>query len=167
MKNNIFFFFIFLLSIAGLYIYFSAEAAIGIDKGYTMANITFPAHPKQAASLYDYSSDYILLEVWATWCPNCRRENKAMIPTIDRHKNSLKVIAISLDSDAALWETIKRQEMSSAIDHYRDSSGWDSKYAAQLKIESLPFNILMDRDFLIVDKNVSPEKLAKHLEQRH
>jgi thiol-disulfide isomerase/thioredoxin len=167
MKNNIFFFFIFLLSIAGLYIYFSAEAAIGIDKGYTLANINFPAHPKEAASLYDYSSDYILLEVWATWCPNCRRENKAMIQTIDRHKNSLKVIAISLDSDSTLWETVKRQEMSSAIDHYRDSSGWDSKYATLLKIESLPFNIFMDRDFLIIDKNVSAEQLEKLMQKSH
>lgn len=166
MKNNIFLLFAFLMALAVTYIYFSAKPAIGIDKGYTMPNIILSAAQKKAMSLYDYSSDYILLEVWATWCPSCRRENKAMITTIDHYKNSLKVIAISLDSDAALWEIVKRQEMSSAIDHYRDSSGWDSKYASQLKIESLPFNILMDRDFLIVDKNVSAEQLAKHLEQR-
>lgn len=165
MKNIIFFLFVSFLVIAGLFIYFTGEVAIGLDKGYTMPNLILPDAKNQKQALYDYSSDYILLEVWATWCPNCRRENKAMIPTIDRYQKSLQVIAISLDSDSALWEKVKRDEMSPHILHYRDPAGWNSKYAEQLKIEELPFNILMNKEFLIIDKNVYAEKLAKLLQQ--
>nr|WP_281721407.1 TlpA disulfide reductase family protein [Nitrosomonas nitrosa] len=53
-------------------------------------------------TLRQFRGRIVLLNVWATWCPTCRRE----LPTLDRFQKKLggkdfEVVALSIDRDGA------------------------------------------------------------------
>lgn len=53
-------------------------------------------------TLRQFRGRIVLLNVWATWCPTCRRE----LPTLDRLQKKLggkdlEVVALSIDRDGA------------------------------------------------------------------
>lgn len=43
----------------------------------------------------------VVVEIWASWCPFCRRQNPHLQALADRHRGTLTVLALSIDKDAA------------------------------------------------------------------
>ncbi|MBI1964612.1 MAG: TlpA family protein disulfide reductase [Betaproteobacteria bacterium] len=66
----------------------------------TLPNIAFEDGAGRKLTLADFRGKVVLLNVWATWCPPCRRE----MPALDRLQQQLggpgfEVVALSIDSD--------------------------------------------------------------------
>ncbi|MGM9714220.1 MAG: TlpA family protein disulfide reductase [Prevotella sp.] len=53
---------------------------------------------------------YVILDFWASWCSDCRREIPSMKRLADEYKDyNLKVIGISYDTDATAWKNCVSQ----------------------------------------------------------
>jgi thiol-disulfide isomerase/thioredoxin len=42
----------------------------------------------------------VVVEIWASWCPFCKRQNPHLQALADRHRGTLTVLALSIDKDA-------------------------------------------------------------------
>ncbi|CAG0948187.1 Thiol:disulfide interchange protein DsbE [Burkholderiales bacterium] len=41
----------------------------------------------------------VVVELWATWCPFCKRQNPHLQALADRHRGTLTVLALAIDKD--------------------------------------------------------------------
>lgn len=105
--------------------------------------IAFETGDGPPLSLSDFRGRFVLLNVWATWCPPCRKE----MPSLDRLQANLggddfEVVALSIDSKGA--ELVKPFFASVGVARlavYLDRTG---SVMPALRIAGLPTTILID-----------------------
>lgn len=137
-----------------------ARAAV-VDAGSSTAALIFNIHPQpralpnvrfadgngRAMTLQDFRGKFVLLNIWATWCPPCRLE----MPTLDRLQARLggpdfEVLALSIDQGPQSLYLVQEFYLQSAVKSlatYIDSSGGASR---DLGAAGLPTTLLIDRD---------------------
>jgi peroxiredoxin len=108
---------------------------------------------------------YVLLEFWASWCPDCRKENPALVKTYNRYKSKgFDIFAVSLDRDRDRWvKAIAKDGL--AWTHVSDLKRWDSGPAALYGVRAIPANALISKDGVIVARNLSSDELDATLQK--
>lgn len=107
--------------------------------------VSFEDDQGRPRSLADFRGKVVLLNIWATWCPPCRRE----MPSLDRLQSRLggpdfEVAALSIDR--AGIDVVRRFYAEAGIRNlaiYIDSSG---KASRELGATGLPSTLLIDRE---------------------
>jgi peroxiredoxin len=107
---------------------------------------------------------YLLLEFWASWCPDCRRENPGIVKAYNRYKGKgLDILAVSLDRDKKPWvNAIAKDQL--AWTQVSDLKRWDSGPAALYGVRSIPANVLIDKSGFIIARNLYGEALEGFLQ---
>ena len=116
----------------------------------------------QLSKLY---ANYLLLDFWASWCPSCREENPELVVVYnDFNKKGLQILGVSFDKDHEKWvKAIEKDKLS--WKHVSDLKGWNNAAGEIYGIRSIPSNILIDKNGVIVAKNLSSRKLRAKLSQ--
>lgn len=97
-------------------------------------------------SLSDFEGQHVLVNVWATWCPPCRKE----MPALDRLQAKLgatpepKIIAISVD--AISFDQLRAYYSVHEIRNLALYNGNENDVLAALGIGGLPTTLLIDHD---------------------
>ena len=66
--------------------------------------ITDAAHPG-GLSLSSLRGKYVVLEFWASWCPDCRRATPAMVAMHEEYAPlGVEFVGVSFDTDSAAWQ---------------------------------------------------------------
>ncbi|MDR1937770.1 MAG: AhpC/TSA family protein [Tannerellaceae bacterium] len=106
---------------------------------------------------------YILLDFWASWCGPCRRENPNIVKNYNEYKDKgFDVFSVSLDKTKEAWiKGIEEDQLTWT--HVSDVLFWDSAPAKLYGIRAIPANFLVDKDGIIVAKNLRGEELGKTL----
>lgn len=124
-------------------------------------------HPNQDGELVKFSSftgeKYVLLDFWAGWCAPCRRENPHLVKLYDQYKDKgFDIFGVSLDR--------RRQEWLDAIEadglkwpQVSDISGWENPVARMYGIQSIPANLLISPEGVIIAKNLRASELETKL----
>jgi thiol-disulfide isomerase/thioredoxin len=116
-------------------------------------------------SVRSIDAKYILVEFWASWCPPCRGFNPELVRVYDRfHANGFEIFSISLDQEPSKWQGAVKKDNLHWPYHICEFKGWDSYWAKQYNIESIPNNILFDKNGNIIARGMEPAQLAKLLE---
>ncbi len=116
-------------------------------------------------SLSSFKGKYVLLTFWASWCKPCREENPGLVKVYDEFENrGFKILSVSLDqpnghknwliailADGLRWT------------HVSDLKFWNNAVARQYGVLMLPQNYLIDKDGIIIAKNLEPAGLAERL----
>ena len=107
------------------------------------------------ASLSDYRGKVVVLNLWGTWCPPCRRE----IPELVELQDSLlqreaTVVSIAVDSGAE--ESIRSFADEFGIDYPIWLSGTD-EVVRLFKAIGFPFTLLIDRQGVIRKQYLGPQ----------
>ncbi|MDR1344918.1 MAG: AhpC/TSA family protein [Tannerellaceae bacterium] len=106
---------------------------------------------------------YVLLDFWASWCGPCRRENPNIVKTYNEYKDKgFDVFSVSLDKTKDAWiKGIADDNLTWT--HVSDVLFWDSAPAKLYGVRAIPANFLIDKDGIIVAKNLRGEDLGKTL----
>lgn len=102
----------------------------------------------------------VLIQFWASWCPDCNREMPVMLSTYQQfHARGLEVIGVSLDKDrAALLATVKKRGI--FWPQYFDGKYWDNEVAVRYGVRGVPELWLVNADGRVVATGVQADQLA-------
>ncbi|MDR1331934.1 MAG: AhpC/TSA family protein [Tannerella sp.] len=106
---------------------------------------------------------YVLLDFWASWCPPCRQENPHLVALYNEYKNKgFDILSVSLDRTKDAWlKGIADDNLTWT--HVSDLKYWHSAPAALYGVRAIPSNFLIDRDGVIVAKNLDGNELDEKL----
>ncbi len=113
--------------------------------------------------LSDLKGKTVLLEFWASWCGPCRQENPNLVRTYEEfNSKGFEVFAVSLDEDKYSWlKAIEKDSLN--WEHVSDLKGQGNEASLIYGISGIPDNFLIDRNGIIIDRNLRGEKLNEKL----
>ena len=133
--------------------------------GERLPSVAIPDLAGGNRSLAEFRGKYVVLDFWATWCPDCREEMPAMKELYGKYASDRIVfVGVSFDTDRRKLEAylvqneIKWLQLSD-FQHKRDSA-----LAEKYKIRWIPAIYLVDPEGRVVLSTVMTDKLAKALE---
>ena len=108
-----------------------------------------------------------ILDLWASWCAPCRRENRDfLVPLWDQyHGQGLQIIGYALDGSEGAWKKAIEKDGASRWLHASHLQGDDAPLLETLRIQTIPSNFILDGEGKVVAKNLHGEELLKFVEE--
>lgn len=141
-----------------------AQQRLKTAVGAKAPNFTLQTPKGDTLSLEDLKGQYVLVDFWASWCRPCRAVNPYLVSVYNQYKDKgIEFLGVSLDKTKPKWEAAIAQD-GLTWKHVSDLRGWQS-YAAKLYgVNSIPANILLDKNGVIVAKNLHGVYLGKKID---
>jgi len=116
-------------------------------------------------SLNSFRGKYVLLDFWASWCRDCRIENKNLVKVYEKFKNQedLVVLSVSLDFDKENWIKTIGIDGLAWPNHVSDLKKWKSPVAKAYGVRSIPQVFLIDKEGNIIAEGLTGSKLEERL----
>ena len=114
-------------------------------------------------SLSTLKGKYILVDFWASWCGPCRRENPNIVAALNQFKDKgFTVFGVSYDNKKDSWLKAIADDH---LDWYQvsDLQGWKNSTSDQYGIKAIPSNVLIDKNGIIIAKNIFGKNLTATL----
>ena len=127
--------------------------------------ITNADHP-EGISLSAFRGQYVVLEFWASWCPDCRRETPTMVDLYETYApRGVQFVGVSFDTDSATWQNYVRQNgmdwiQYSELKKWKNGTTLDGPY----KVNWIPTFYLIDPQGNIAASSVGTDKIKAALE---
>ena len=107
--------------------------------------------------LKNITTNYILIDFWASWCAPCMSAIENNIrPYAESNGDRLTVCAISIDKDYTAWKNaINKLQTEKLFHHYQlqQPSTEYKRTLAEFGIKAIPFTILLDKERNIIAVN--------------
>lgn len=114
------------------------------------------------SDIFKSKTKIVILDFWASWCPDCRKDNVGLVAVYNEFKDKgLDVVSVSLDTDADAWKKAIKDDNLAWNHHVSDLKGWSNSVAELYTIAYIPQNFIIDRNGVIVEKNLTNEKLRE------
>ena len=117
--------------------------------------------------LSDFRGKYVVLEFWASWCPDCRKDMPEVKALYERYgKKGVQFIGISFDTDKAAWSNYIAKNGLSWL-HTSELVKWKkgTKIDQAYQVQWIPTYYLLDPEGKVVLGTVMLEKLKTELER--
>lgn len=132
------------------------------DVGKDYIDFTLNNTEGQAITISDIVNDnnLVMIDFWASWCPDCRVENPNVVAVYNDFKDKgLEIISVSLDTDKDAWLKGIKEDNLYWENHLSDLKGWNCVPATEYGVAFIPQNVLINNNGKIVAKNLNGEEL--------
>lgn len=118
--------------------------------------VSFANSDGQQRSFSDFKGKHILVNVWATWCPPCRKE----MPALNRLQAKLSPIAepevVAISVDPVSFDQLRAFYSVRGIGNMAIYKGDETDVFQALRISGLPKTLLIDRDGQEIGRLIGP-----------
>jgi len=136
-----------------------------VEVGQPAVDFTLNDPDGQPVKLSSKFGKYLLVDFWASWCGPCRQENPHVVAVFKKYgSRGFDVFGVSFDKEKDKWlKAVKDDHL--AWTHVSDLKGWGNEAGKLYGINSIPSNVLLDKEGKIIAKNLRGEELGKKLEE--
>ena len=125
-----------------------------IQPGFKVPNFTFPDINGREVSLSSQRGKVVLVNVWATWCPPCRREMPSMQRLYEKFKGkNFEILAVSIDSEGREAVEPFMRKMNLTFPALLDPG---ETIRPLYGITGVPESFIIDQQGILVEKIIGP-----------
>ena len=126
-----------------------------VNNGEKAPDFTLADTSGNQISLSQFKGKYVLIDFWASWCRDCRIENKNLVKVIEKYKNDdLIVLSVSLDFDKENWKKTIISDGLNWPHHVSDLKKWQSPVVKSYGVREIPATFLVDKNGNIIAKKL-------------
>lgn len=130
--------------------------------GQPVPDFPLPMRSGDTTRLYQLLGQRLtLLDLWASWCAPCRRENRSVLVPLwdDYHNRGFQIVGYALDSEKTVWQAAIEKDGAGRWPHASHLQGDDAPLMQQLRLSTIPANLLLNEQGVIVAKNLHGDAL--------
>ena len=140
----------------------SKAQVVGTDVGDIAPEIDLPDTKGNNVALSSLRGDLVLIDFWASWCGPCTKEHPELIKLYNTYSGKFSIYSVSMDTKKALWTgAIAKQKLPWI--QVSDLKYWQSPVIGDYKLQSVPLNFLVDKNGIILTKNIHGKALEDML----
>ena len=103
----------------------------------------------------------VMLNFWASWCPECRKETATLNEIAKKYKDKIDVVGINLRESK---EDVQSFIGSKGIG-YKMLLDTNGKVARQYGVFGVPVNVLINKEGLVKNLNIDIREIENYLRQ--
>jgi thiol-disulfide isomerase/thioredoxin len=128
-------------------------------------DLQFTAADGSPVDLASLRGSVVLIEFWASWCPDCIRETPTVKAVYQKYRDKgLAVIGISLDKDEQAMSSYTAKKLI-PWPQYFDGKGWANDFAVKFGVRSIPELWLINRRGEVVSTGIATDQLDAKVAQ--
>ncbi len=124
-----------------------------------------PTPTGELVSLASLKGKVTIIDFWASWCRPCRIENPNLVRLYNRmHDKGLEIVGVSLDKNQSSWARAI-QDDGLRWNHVSNLKYWQDPIALLYGVRSIPAAFVLNKDGVIVAKNLRGAQLDAKIEE--
>ena len=141
------------------------EASTIAKSGMEAPNFTVEMFDGESIRLSDLRGKVVLVNFWATWCPDCRKDVPKMKELYGKYaSDNVIFIGISFDKNDEVWMKYIRENGMEWLQHREQKPKNESQVSIDYHVKWIPSIYVIGPDGKIMLGTVMIEKLEKLLE---
>ncbi|WP_185731422.1 TlpA disulfide reductase family protein [Larkinella rosea] len=126
-------------------------------------NLVLTDKKEKPVTLLARKGNVLLIDFWASWCDHCQREHARLKTLYKQYKGKgLEIVSISVDEDRGAWKKAL-QKANLPWTQLSDRVGNRNVVGTQYGNNSIPMNLLIDKEGFVIRKGLHGAELEKQL----